>query len=282
MNIVHDFETNIKPTWCPGCGNFGIWASLKGALTQCKIASHDAVVVYGVGCHGNMVDWMRVYGVRGLHGRALPLAQGLKLANPNLSVICVVGDGDCLGEGGNHFIHAAKRNPNITVIIHNNGVYALTTGQASPTAQTGFRTKSTPEGVVDEPVNPLGLAIISGATFAARGFAGDIPSLTDIIARAIAHKGFSVVDVLQPCVTFDKVHTYQWYQERIYKVEGNDGGKSNREHALIRSLEWGDKIPTGVFYQVSKPTSEEREAAGSLIRKTGKRVDISAMLTAFT
>ena len=209
------FLTATKPTWCPGCGNYGIWLALKSALTKLAIPRENIVIVYGVGCHGNMRDWMHVYGVEGLHGRALPVAQGIKLANPNLTVIAVTGDGDCLGEGGNHFIHAAKRNPNITVLVHNNEVYGLTTGQAAPTAQVGMVTKSTPTGVIDPPFTPSSLGIFTGATFAARGFAGDIPHLTDLISQAITHKGFSVVDMLQPCVTFDKIHTYQWYRERV-------------------------------------------------------------------
>jgi len=253
------FITTTKPTWCPGCGNFGIWMALKNALTKLAILREQVVVVYGVGCHGNMRDWMHVYGVQGLHGRAIPLAQGIKLANSNLHVIVVSGDGDCLGEGGNHFIHAAKRNPNITVLVHNNEVYALTTGQASPTAQIGFLTKSTPTGVVDPPFNPSTLSILSGGTFAARGFSGDIAGLTDLIGLAISHKGFSVVDVLQPCVTFDKVHTYEWYRSRVQKVNINSEKLHDRLAAIEIARRWGDKIPIGVFFQTDIPTSEERE-----------------------
>src|SRR3990172_11898028 len=149
------FTTNFLPTWCPGCGDFGIWMSLKEALSKLGIGSDDGLLVYGIGCHGNMYDWMKIYGFAGLHGRALPVAQGAKLANHKLPVIVISGDGDCLGEGGNHFMHAAKRNPDLTVVIHDNQVYGLTTGQASPTAEIGFKTKSTPEGARDEPVNRL-------------------------------------------------------------------------------------------------------------------------------
>jgi 2-oxoglutarate ferredoxin oxidoreductase subunit beta len=253
------FTTSTKPTWCPGCGNFGIWMALKSALTKLAIPREQVVIVYGVGCHGNMRDWMHVYGVEGLHGRAIPVAQGIKLANSGLHVIVVTGDGDCLGEGGNHFIHAAKRNPDITVLVHNNEVYGLTTGQASPTAQIGFVTKSTPTGVVDPPFNPSTLSILSGGTFAARGFAGDIPGLTELIERAISHKGFSVVDVLQPCVTFDKVHTYDWYRKRIQKVNSLGEKLTDRVKAIEIARLWGDKIPVGVFFETMLPTSEERE-----------------------
>jgi 2-oxoglutarate ferredoxin oxidoreductase subunit beta len=253
------FLTSTKPTWCPGCGNFGIWMALKSALTKLAIPRENIVIVYGVGCHGNMRDWMNVYGVEGLHGRALPVAQGIKLANPNLTVIAVTGDGDCLGEGGNHFIHAAKRNPNITVLVHNNEVYGLTTGQASPTAQIGMVTKSTPTGVVDPPFTPSSLGIFAGATFAARGFAGDIPFLSELIGAAITHKGFSVVDMLQPCVTFDKIHTYQWYRERVQKVNISEESLGDKKQSLELASTFGEKIPIGVLHKRIENTSEDRE-----------------------
>lgn len=255
------FATNKLPSWCPGCGDYGIWMSLKDALAKQGIGPEDGLIVYGVGCHGNMYDWMNIYGFSGLHGRTLPVAQGVKLANHNVPVVVVSGDGDGLGEGGNHFIHAAKRNPNITVILHDNQVYGLTTGQASPTAKPGFVTKSTPEGAVDNPLNPLLMSIAAGATFVARGFAGDTPGLTQIMSDAIAHKGFSVLDVLQPCVTFDKIHTYQWYRARVYQLATEGYIPDNKLKAIEKSMEWGDKIPLGVFFKEDKPTSEDHEAA---------------------
>lgn len=255
---LEQLTTPVKPTWCPGCGNFGIWMALKNALVKLGIPHENIVIVYGVGCHANMRDWMHVYGVEGLHGRSIPVAQGIKLANPKLTVIAVAGDGDCLGEGGNHFIHAAKRNPDITVILHDNNVYGLTTGQASPTAKKGFVTKSTPEGVADEPVNPISLALVTGASFIARGFAGEMANLTDLFVRAITHKGFSLVDVLQPCVTFDKVHTYDWYRKRVYTMESVSQSISE---AFSKAMEWGDRIPTGIFWSQDRPTSEDLETA---------------------
>ena len=255
------YNTGFLPTWCPGCGDFGIWKSLQGAFATMGIGPDDGLAVYGIGCHGNMYDWMRMYGFAGLHGRTLPVAQGAKLANHNLPVVVVSGDGDCLGEGGNHFMHAAKRNPDITVILHDNQVYGLTTGQASPTAKPGFKTKSTPEGATDAPMNPLALAIVTGATFVARGFAGDLPGLTAIMAEAMKHKGFAVVDVLQPCVTFDKVHTYQWYRQRLYKLEQEGYAPTDKLKAIEKAMEWGDKIPLGIFYKEEKPTSEALEPA---------------------
>lgn len=255
------FKTGFLPTWCPGCGDFGIWMSLKDALAKLGIGTDDGVVVYGVGCHGNMYDWMKIYGVAALHGRTLPVAQGLKLANHKLPVIVISGDGDGLGEGGNHFMHAAKRNPDIAVFIHDNQVYGLTTGQASPTATQGFKTKSTPEGVVDEPINPLTLALTAGATFVARGFAGDPPGLTALMMAAIEHKGFAVIDILQPCVTFDRVHTYPWYRQRVYKLEAEGYMPDNKLKAMEKATEWDNRIPLGIFYREDKPTSEDREPA---------------------
>lgn len=284
-NMEDKFITSTKPTWCPGCGNFGIWLALKNALVKLSIPREQVVIVYGVGCHGNMRDWMHVYGVQGLHGRAIPLAQGMKLTNTNLHVIVVSGDGDCLGEGGNHFIHAAKRNPNITVLVHNNEVYGLTTGQASPTAEIGFLTKSTPLGVVDPPFNPSTLSILSGGTFAARGFAGDIVGLTELIKCAISHKGFSVVDVLQPCVTFDKVHTYEWYRKRVQKVNINEGKLRDRLAAIELARQWGDKIPVGIFFETSLPTSEEREMNledGPLYMRPIPAAEIQKTISQFT
>lgn len=255
------YNTKFLPTWCPGCGDFGIWKSLQGAFAKLDISPDGGLLVYGIGCHGNMYDWMKMYGFVGLHGRALPVAQGAKLANHKIPVVVISGDGDCLGEGGNHFIHAAKRNPDVTVIIHDNQVYGLTTGQASPTAKPGLKTKSTPEGVTDEPINPLTLALVSGATFVARAFSGDMAGLTELMVQAISHKGFSVLDVLQPCVTFNKPYTYQWYRQRLYKLSEEGYSPNDRGKALTRAMEWGDKIPVGIFYKEDKPTSEDREPA---------------------
>lgn len=281
---ANSFKTSYLPTWCPGCGDFGIWMALKNALAELGIGPDEALLIYGIGCHGNMSAWVRSYGIVGLHGRTLPMAQGAKLANHTVPVIVISGDGDGLGEGGNHFIHAAKRNPDITVLIHDNQVYALTTGQASPTAKQGFKTKSTPDGVVDEPVNPLTLAIVSGATFVARGFAGDMPGLTKLIAAAVKHKGFSVVDILQPCVTFNHVHTYQWYRSRLYELSSGGYTPTNKLAAIEKALEWGDKIPVGIFYQELTSTNEDREpalAAGPLAGQPLGVVDVDTLLSEF-
>lgn len=252
MNI-NNFS-GYKPTWCPGCGNWSILTSLKQALLELNFNPWEVVIVFGIGCSGNMNDFLNAYGFHALHGRAIPNAIGIKLANHCLPVIAVVGDGDCYGEGGNHLVHAARGNHDITVLVHDNRVYGLTTGQVAPTAQKGFKSKSTPEGIIEEELNPLSLVLTQGATFVAQGFAGEIIFLKEIIKKAIQHKGFSLVNILQPCVTFNKINTYQYYQQRVYKLE-DSYQKDNLDLAIKKANEYKiEKFPTGVIYQIFKPT----------------------------
>ncbi|MBI4137480.1 2-oxoacid ferredoxin oxidoreductase [Candidatus Roizmanbacteria bacterium] len=251
-----DYQTSYFPTWCPGCGNFGIWGSLKDALSKLDWKPDEFCVVYGVGCSGNMNDFIKAYGFHSLHGRAIANAVGLRLANHKLPVVVVGGDGDLLGEGGNHLMHACRGNYNITVMVHNNQVYGLTTGQNSPTALKGTKGKSTPQGTLEEPLNPTALAISQGASFVGQGFAGDIPHLTNLMQQAILHKGFSVVNVYQPCVTFNKLNTYAWFRQRVYHLDENYD-KTNKVAAMEKSFEIVEKIPLGILYQVEKPTYEE-------------------------
>lgn len=245
-----DYNTNRKPSWCPGCGDFGIWAALKASFSKLSYQPHEVVVVYGVGCSGNMTDFVKSYGFHSLHGRAVPNAEGIKLANHDLQVVVVGGDGDLLGEGVGHLAHASRGNHDITVVIHDNRVYGLTTGQVAPTARKGYKSKSTPQGIIEVGMNPLTLAISQGATFVARGFAGDIPHLTQIMIEGIRHKGFTVIDVLQPCVTFNKVNTYQYYRERISKLEKEQHNTSDRYAAYkMAELPEDEAIPIGIFYR---------------------------------
>ena len=209
------------PTWCPGCGNFAIWKALQQALADLKIPSHKTLVVFGVGCAGNMANTIPCYGWHSLHGRALPTGVGAKLANNDLTVIVAAGDGDSYGEGMGHFIHALRGNVDVTYIVHDNSVYGLTTGQAAPTAQKGFKAKSTPDGIIDAAVNPLALAMAAGCSFVARGFSGHADHLTEVMKAAIMHRGFSLVDVFQPCVTFNKLNTYGSYYDRVYELEAD-------------------------------------------------------------
>ncbi len=252
MNITD--LSGRSPSWCPGCGDYGIWAALKNTLVKLAWDMDQFVVIYGIGCSGNMTDFIKSHGFHALHGRAIPNAIGLKLGNHKLKVICVVGDGDFYGEGGNHFLHAARGNHDITVIVHDNRVYGLTTGQTAPTSPKGFKSKSTPGGVIEVPINGLGLGIIQGASFVARGFAGDVSHLQSIFEQALNHKGFALVDVLQPCVTFNKINTYQFYRERVYKLDQAGHDTSSKEAAVSKAVFETEKIGIGVLYK------EERSA----------------------
>lgn len=259
---ANSYNSEYFPTWCPGCGNYGIWAALKAALAAKNLQPDQFAIVYGIGCSGNMNDFIKAYGFHALHGRALPNAIGLRLANHKLPVVVVGGDGDLLGEGGNHFLHACRGNYNLTVIIHDNRVYGLTTGQTSPTASQGFKSKSTPLGIIETPVNQLSLAITQGATFVAQGFAGNIPQLTELIRQGMEHPGLAIISTLQPCVTFNKVNTYQFFRERVYQLENHDS--SNFSQALTVATD-PEKIATGVIYKTIRPTYE---ASLSQLEKT--------------
>lgn len=251
-----DYNTPVKPTWCPGCGNFGLWGALKNALAGLQLDATNSAVVWGIGCHGNGADFLNVAGFHGLHGRALPVATGLKLANHRLRVIVEMGDGDGYGIGGNHFIHTMRRNIDLTILAHNNQIYGLTTGQTSPTSDKGFMSPSTPRGAIEKPINPLTLALSADATFVARGFAGDIAHLTKLITAGIRHKGVALVDIFQPCVTFNKQNTYQWYREHAYKLEDEGHDPADKDAAFKRAMEIEEtgRIPLGIFYVEQRPT----------------------------
>ena len=255
---IKDYTTDQTPTWCPGCGNFGIWGALKAAAVQQGWDNSNSVLVAGIGCHGHLINFIKLTSFEGLHGRAIPIATGIKIANNRLNVFVVTGDGDCLGEGGNHFIHACRRNHDLTILLHDNALYSLTTGQTSPTTSHGVKTKSTPQGNLDEPFSPLALAIASGATFAARAYSGDMQKLTDLMIKANEHKGLSVIDILQPCVTFNKQLTNDFFRENTYYLP-EDYDPSNKEKAFAKALEWTEKqIPLGIIYEVEKPSYESQ------------------------
>jgi 2-oxoglutarate/2-oxoacid ferredoxin oxidoreductase subunit beta len=251
--------TGLKPTWCPGCGNFGILRALNKALVEMNIEPHQLLLVSGIGQAGKLPHYSRGNIFNSLHGRPIPPAIGAKIANPELIVIAISGDGDAYGEGGNHFLHAMRRNHDITYLVHNNQVYGLTKGQASPTSDPGFVTKTTPSGAYP-PIYPLAIAIAAGGTFVARSFAGDIDHLADTIKEGIRHKGFSLIDILQPCVTFNHKNTFSWYRERVYKL-GSDYHPADKTTALLKSMEWGERIPIGVLYNETRPAFEEQFAA---------------------
>jgi 2-oxoglutarate ferredoxin oxidoreductase subunit beta len=257
---LKDFEAEVHPDWCPGCGDFGVLKSIKEALVELGIAPHQVLVVSGIGCSSNLPGFIRAYGVHSLHGRALPVATGAALANHALHVIAVGGDGDGYGIGMAHFIHAMRRNLNLTYIVMDNEIYGLTTGQASPTTTEGHKTKSTPRGNVEKPVQPLALAVVSGASYVARGFSGEPKHLTKLIAGAIAHRGFSLIDVFSPCVTFNKLNTYAWFKERVYKLDDEPGYDSTSVLAAVgKAMEFGARIPVGLLYRTERPTYEDTE-----------------------
>ena len=255
---VKDYASPVKPTWCPGCGDFGILNAMKRGLVQAGVAPHEVLVVSGIGCGSKLPDYARVNGFMTLHGRPVPIATGAKLANHSLKVVTVHGDGDSMGLGMGHFIHTARRNLDIVDVIQNNQIYGLTKGQYSPTSDPGFITSTSLDGSIEMAANPLALALAAGGTFIARGFAGDIKGLADLMAQAIKHKGYSLLEILQPCVTFNKKNTYDWYRERVYSLQETDYDPGDRLAAFEKALEWGDRIPLGVFYQVRRPSYEEQ------------------------
>jgi 2-oxoglutarate/2-oxoacid ferredoxin oxidoreductase subunit beta len=259
---ISTYESVVEPDWCPGCGDFGVLRALELAAGKLGIQPKDLMVVSGIGCSSNLPGFIHTYGVHSLHGRAVAVASGIKLANHKLNVVITGGDGDGYGIGIGHFIHAMRRNLDLTYIVMNNQIYGLTTGQASPTTMKEMRTKSTPLGNVELPINPVALAMVSGATYVSRGFSGENKHLADLIAGAINHHGFSLVDVFSPCVTYNKLNTYDYFRKRIYKLEAEAGYNSgNAQMAVERAFEWGDRIPIGVFYRDEQPTYEDTEPA---------------------
>lgn len=249
-----DYKSNVPPDWCPGCGDFGVLNALQRACADLKIPNHMIVVVSGIGCSSNLPGFFKSYGVHGLHGRPIPVATGIKLANKDLTVIATGGDGDGYGIGLSHFIHAIRRNVDITYIVMNNQIYGLTTGQVSPTSLPGMQTKSTPSGNVEEPINPLTLALAAGCDFVARGFSGDTKHLAELYKQAIQHRGFALVDVFSPCVTFNKYNTYDWFRQRIVKLEDKGHDPTDFVAAMQEARKIGDgEVPIGVFYRNPNP-----------------------------
>ena len=244
-----DFKSNIDPDWCAGCGDFGVLNALQRACAELGLRPHQILTVSGIGCSSNMPGYIHAYGMHTLHGRSLAVATGAKLGNHELTVIATGGDGDGYGIGGNHFTHTARRNVDLTYMVMNNQIYGLTTGQISPTSSVGMKTKSTPFGSVEYPINPLTSAIMNGATFVARGFSGDIKHLTDLMKKAITHKGFSLLDIFSPCVTFNLDNTNAFFKERIKKLEDDAHDTSDWKAACEKAMVWGDEMFTGVFFE---------------------------------
>jgi 2-oxoglutarate ferredoxin oxidoreductase subunit beta len=278
---MSDFKTDVFADWCPGCGDFGIMTALQMALAELGLEPHQVVIVSGIGCSGKEPHNVKAYGVHTLHGRTLPFATGIKIANPELVVIAIGGDGDGLGIGAGHFVNTGRRNLDLTYIIHDNGVYGLTKGQASPTLRLGLKTKALPKPNVNEAINPIALALVSGYTFVARSYAYDVKHLKEIIKQGIQHKGLAFIDALQPCPTYNDINTKEWYTgedrkdpktgkptSRLYKLEeiGYDPvvrdlaeDFNKKMAAMTKAQEWGDRIPIGLFYKTElEPTYLER------------------------
>lgn len=247
MLKMEDYKSDAETQWCPGCPNFGILQAFKKAFVELQKAPRELCLVSGIGQAAKLPHYLKCNFFNGLHGRAVPVALGVHVANPELTTIVVTGDGDCYGEGGNHFIHTLRRNPDITVVIHNNEIYALTKGQASPTTPHGEKRALQAHGVEIMPLNMLAVAILHGCTFVARGFAGDVDHLKDLVVKAIRHKGLSYIDVIQPCITWG-THSVDWYKERVFRLD-DDYDASDPKAALDTVSSKEEKIPIGILYQ---------------------------------
>jgi 2-oxoglutarate ferredoxin oxidoreductase subunit beta len=283
MTSADELRSRTIPDWCPGCGDHAVLMSVKGAIAELGLDPTKVLIVSGIGCSSKLPHYVKSYGFHSIHGRPLPVATGAKLANHELHVIVISGDGDCYGIGMGHFIHAVRRNVNLTLIVHDNQIYGLTTGQTSPTSDLGFKTKTTPGGSIERAVMPLSLALAAGGTFVSRGFAGDPKHLKDLMKEAITHKGLSLVDVLQPCVTFNRVNTFAWYRERVYKLSDSGYAPNDRAKAFDKAMEWGEKIPIGVIFKEDKPPFEESIpalASGPLVKQPLER-DIRSLMEKF-
>jgi 2-oxoglutarate ferredoxin oxidoreductase subunit beta len=260
MLELSKYKSETRPDWCPGCGDFGVLNSLVQAVANLEINPKDLLVVSGIGCSSNLPGFIHAYGFHSIHGRAMPVATGARLANTDLTVVVTGGDGDGYGIGLGHFVHAMRRNLDITYVVMDNQIYGLTTGQASPTSMREFTTKSSPYGTKEDPINPIALALVSGATYVARGFSGDPKHLTELIQNGIKHKGFALVDAYSPCVTWNKINTYDYFRQNCYKFNGPTYDPANMDQALAKAREIGPKLPIGLFYENSeKPTYEESD-----------------------
>ena len=256
MVTIADYMSDDPVAWCPGCGNFGILTALKQALSEMDLKPENVVMVSGIGQAAKIPHYLKCNIFNGLHGRALPAATGVKLANHHLVVIAEGGDGDGYGEGGNHFLHSLRRNMNINYFVHNNQVYGLTKGQASPTTDLKTVTTTTPGGVSIAAEKPLAIAVASDCSFVARGFSGDMEHLAHLMKEAIRNNGFSFIEILQPCITYNKINTFKWYKDRIYRLEGSYD-PYNRAGAFEKAEEWGERIPIGIIYRSKRASYEE-------------------------
>ncbi|ASS91487.1 MAG: 2-oxoacid:ferredoxin oxidoreductase subunit beta [Bacillaceae bacterium] len=249
MATFKDFRNNVKPNWCPGCGDFSVQAAIQRAAANVGLEPHQLAVISGIGCSGRISGYIYSYGFHGIHGRALPIAQGVKMANQDLTVIAAGGDGDGFAIGTAHTIHSMRRNIDITYIVMDNQIYGLTKGQTSPRSDVGFKTKSTPQGSIESPLSVMELALTAGATFVAQSFSTDLKDLTSLIEQAIQHKGFSFINVFSPCVTYNKVNTYDWFKENLTKLKDIEGYDPSDKKLAMQTLMEYNGLVTGLIYQ---------------------------------
>jgi 2-oxoglutarate/2-oxoacid ferredoxin oxidoreductase subunit beta len=246
---IKDFKGKVDPDWCPGCGDFGVLSAVKQALAELSLYPHEVMVISGIGCSSNIPGYINAYGMHTLHGRALAVATGAQLANHTLKVIATGGDGDGYGIGGNHFVHSMRRNVDLTYIVMDNQIYGLTTGQISPTSAKDMKTKSTPFGSVENPINPIPLAIAAGATYVARGYTGQVKHLVDLIKGGIQHKGFALIDAFSPCVTYNHDNSHEFFKQRTKKLEEMGHDPTDFSAAMKQGYLWGEVIPIGLFWK---------------------------------
>jgi 2-oxoglutarate ferredoxin oxidoreductase subunit beta len=279
MVSIEDYGTH-ETAWCPGCGNFSLFEGVKKGLVEAGLAPSDVLFVSGIGQAAKAAHYLNANLFNGLHGRSLPVATGAKLANPNLTVIVESGDGCCYGEGGNHFLAGIRRNIDITMVVHDNQVYGLTKGQASPTSMEGFKTKAQPGGVILERFNPIAVAVAMQAGFVARSFTGYVDHLAEMIRLGVAHRGFALIDVLQPCVSFNKLNNFAWYKKRCYELPASYD-PADWSSAMKTAMEWGERIPIGVIYANDRPPFEDLIpvlAKGALVGKAVDRAELAAVI----
>ena len=257
MATIKDFRVSEKATWCPGCGHFTVLASLQNAAASAGLEPHNMVLVSGIGCSGKISQHFGSYGFHSLHGRSLPVAIGTKLANHDLTVVAAGGDGDGYGIGIGHFMHALRRNIDMTYIVMDNHIYGLTTGQTSPTSKRGFKSKTSPGGSAEEPIRPVQTAIINGASFVAQAFSGDVKQMARIMQEAINHKGFSLINAFSPCVTFNKINTYDWFKENLYNLDDDQNYDPTDKFAALKVLDEHESVVTGVIYKEDRPSYHE-------------------------